>query len=43
MLKAVGYIRVSTGKQVFGFSIDAQDEKLRAYAKRQNYVYLRHI
>ncbi len=37
MEKAIGYIRVSTDKQVDeGISLDAQRERLTAYAKAQN-------
>ncbi|MHA1331607.1 MAG: recombinase family protein, partial [Candidatus Hodarchaeales archaeon] len=38
IIKAVGYIRVSTDEQVSGFSLDAQEERIKAYAKSQDYV-----
>ncbi|MBI5400196.1 recombinase family protein [Candidatus Saganbacteria bacterium] len=37
MESAVGYIRVSSEEQVEGFSLNAQEERIRAYAKSQDY------
>jgi site-specific DNA recombinase len=38
LIPVVGYIRVSTDEQVEGFSLDAQEERIRAYAKSQDYT-----
>lgn len=38
VIPVVGYIRVSTDEQVEGFSLDAQEEKIKAYAKSQDYT-----
>ncbi len=37
-LRAVGYIRVSTEEQVQGFSLDAQAERIKAFAISQDYT-----
>lgn len=36
--KAVGYVRVSTEEQVQGFSLDAQVDRIKAYALSQDYA-----
>ncbi|MGH7564656.1 MAG: recombinase family protein [Vicinamibacteria bacterium] len=39
-LRAVGYIRVSTEEQAQGFSLDAQAERIKAFALSQDYTLL---
>ena len=33
----MGYVRVSLKKQVDGYSLDAQEERIREYAAQRNY------
>ena len=38
---AVGYVRVSTDEQAEGFSLDAQEDRIRAYAESQDFRLLK--
>jgi site-specific DNA recombinase len=35
---AIGYVRVSTEEQAQGFSLNAQEERIRAFALSQDYT-----
>ena len=37
IITAIAYVRVSTDEQAEGFSLDAQIDRIKAYAKSQDY------